>query len=123
MIFAYNPADGEITFCPKETQMKIYNRYKEKYNLSEEQMWDYGMTDWEVLDEEDLSPRPAEEVVQLVGEDMQLIWAFINDHTMEVDFEIIEGMDCGRKVAELMERLGFVITEDSKEGLKIICSN
>lgn len=112
--------DGEIIFCPKETQMKIYNHYKEKYNLSDEQMWDYGMTDWEVIDEEDLSPRPAEEVVQLVGEDMQLIWAFVNDHTMEVDFEIIEGMDCGSEVAELMERLGFEFEDDIKTSHRVV---
>lgn len=112
--------DGEIIFCPQETQMKIYNHYKEKYNLSDEQMWDYGMTDWEVIDEEDLSPRPAEEVVQLVGEDMQLIWAFVNDHTMEVDFEIIEGMDCGSEVAELMERLGFEFEDDIKTSHRVV---
>lgn len=115
-IFEYNPADGEITFCPKETQSMIYNRYKEKYNLSEEQMWDYGMTDWEELDEADLSERPSDDVLSALGEDMQLIWAFVNDHNMKVDFEIIEGMTCGEEVLELMYRLGFVTDEDSGTG-------
>lgn len=120
MIFAYNPTDGEIRFCPKETQMKIYNRYMEKYNLSEDQMWDYGLTDWEVIDAEDLSPRPSEDILRAVGDDMQLIWAFVNDHSMEVDFEVIEGITCGAEVAKLLERLGFVVIEDSNTGYKVV---
>lgn len=117
-LFAYRPDTGDIVICPKETQFAIYNRYKEVYGLTEEQMWDYGMCDWEDLDEGDLESKPSEDILSIIGDDMQLIWAFINDETWDVDFENINGMDCGCEVAELMERLGFQFTDDSETGLR-----
>ena len=120
IIFACD-SEGFVEIFPEETQRLILERYKTEYNLTDDQLADYGLSEYEDADEAELSARPPEEILASIADDMEIIGAFIDEDEAGISFySDVVGTGCGFSVAELMERLGFEVETDSGTGRTVV---